>query len=253
MPSVAGPVGMPKEEFLRSVRQALGKGHPTSGGLESPYLRLGEKLADLEAQAQEIQRRNTANRTELLERLAATAQLLGWRVCRSPNPEEAIGYVISVATTLGAQRVVRSDQAVFNTVPLDTALKIQGVGVTTIARDSARSRESLRAEIVAADLGVTGADYAVAETGSVVVVPRKGLSRLVSVVPPVHIAVVRPQEVVDTLDDVFLLRCLEYHRNGGDMGSYLNFISGPSRTADIEQTLVVGVHGPKEVHLVLLG
>ena len=71
--------------------------------------------------------------------------------------------------------------------------------------------------------------------------------------PPIHLALVRPQDVVDTLDDVFLLGRLQYHRSGGDMGSYLNFITGPSRTADIEQTLVVGVHGPKEVHMVLLG
>jgi L-lactate dehydrogenase complex protein LldG len=148
---------------------------------------------------------------------------------------------------------VRSDQDVFQELSLDLALQSLGINVTTIARDEEHSRETLREEIVAAGVGITGADYAVAETGSVVILPRQGLSRLVSLVPPVHIALVRAQEIVESLDNVFLLRRLDYHRNGGDMGSYLNFISGPSRTADIEQTLVVGVHGPKEVHLVLLG
>ena len=85
-----------------------------------------------------------------------------------------------------------------------------------------------------------------------VVAPRRGLSRLVSVVPPVHVAIVRPSDVVGTLDDLFALRRLEYAGNGGEMGSYLNFITGPSRTADIEQTIVVGVHGPREVHMALL-
>ena len=113
-------------------------------------------------------------------------------------------------------------------------------------------RTEVRRRLSEAGVGITGADFAIAETGSVIVLPRRGLSRLVSVVPPVHVAIVRPQDVIADLDDLFVLRRLEYHRNGGEMGSYLNFISGPSRTADIEQTIVVGVHGPREVHLVLL-
>ena len=121
------------------------------------------------------------------------------------------------------------------------------------AQEAGGDRESIRAAIIEAGIGITGADYAVAETGSVVLLPQKGLSRLASVVPPVHVALVRPEDVVDTLDDVFLMRRLDYHQNSGDMGSYLNFITGPSRTADIEQTLVIGVHGPREVHMVLLG
>ena len=110
----------------------------------------------------------------------------------------------------------------------------------------------VRERIRRADVGITGTDYAVAETGSLVILPRRGLSRLVSLVPPVHIALVRPQEVVESLHDLFLLRRLEYYRRGGEMGSYLNFITGPSRTADIEMTIVQGVHGPKTVHLALI-
>ena len=146
----------------------------------------------------------------------------------------------------------------FQELAVDSTLRRPGIETTIVARDESRSdgtnsRATLRQEMIDADIGITGADYAVAETGSVVVLPRAGLSRLVSLAPPVHLALVRPQDVVDTLDDVFLLRRLDYYRNGRDMGSYLNFITGPSRTADIEQTLVVGVHGPKEVHMIILG
>ena len=248
---MTGPLGTSKEEFLASVRQALGRSAPSSP--EPHYPRLTESVEQLEAQAREMGQRLVEGRGARLDRLAEVAQARGWQVYRTPDPEEALGHIGSVAINLGVKRTVRSDQEVFRQLPVDAALQNLGINTTTIAWDDDHPRRFLREEIVAAGLGLTGADYAVAETGSVVILPRQGLSRLVSVAPPVHVAVVRPQDVVDSLDDIFLLRRLAYYRNGSDMGSYLNFITGPSRTADIEQTLVVGVHGPKEVHLVLLG
>jgi len=245
----AGLPGTPKDEFLSSVRRALGRDATPP---DPPYPRLEDTLSGLEAEAAAVHRRLAEDRTVLLDRLARMAQLGGWNVYRSTGYEEAVAYIESLAASLGVDRVVRTGQEVFEQVPVDGALRDLGLSVTTVVQGEARSRESLRQEIVAAGIGITGADYAVAETGSVVLLARQGLGRLVSVVPPVHVALVRPQEVLATLDDFFLLRRLEYHRAGGEMGSYLNFITGPSRTADIEQTLVVGVHGPKEVHLVLL-
>ncbi|MCH7606466.1 MAG: lactate utilization protein [Chloroflexi bacterium] len=247
---MAEQLGTPKAEFLDSVRRALGR-RPAAP--QPPYWRLQEDLPLLEEQAQRLRARLQEDRSTILERMARVAKDGGWNVSRTSGPEEAIGYIQSLATSMGIERIVRSEQAVFSQVPVDAALQSAGISVTEIAHDETHSRNALRQEIAEAGMGITGADYAVAETGSVIVVPRQGLSRLVSVVPPVHVALVRPEDVIDNLDDLFLLRRLEYHRNGGDMGSYLNFITGPSRTADIEQTLVVGVHGPKEVHLVLLG
>jgi len=242
--------GTPKAEFLQSVRQALGR---SEGPPVPAYPRLTESVADLEEQAAEVRRRLSENLPELMDKLADMAAKGGWKVFRAPGVEEAIGYIESLARESGATQVVRSAQEVFDQTPLDAALTNLGLKVTTVLRDEANPREALREVIRQAEIGITGADYALAETGSVVILPRRGLSRLVSLVPPVHVALVRPEDVLESLDDLFLLRRLEYHQRGGEMGSYLNFITGPSRTADIEMTIVEGVHGPKEVHMVILG
>ena len=116
---------------------------------------------------------------------------------------------------------------------------------------AAEQRQELRDQVVQADIGVTGVDYVIAETGTCVILPRKGVSRLTSLVPPVHVAVVEKGQVLETRDDLFALKRQELLEKG-DWGSYMSFITGPSRTADIEQTLTIGVHGPGEVHIVLV-
>ena len=244
------PLGTPRAEFLERVRQSLGR---SAGPPLKPYYRLEEDITELRERAEVVQSHLTENRSELLDRFAEVAGLRGWQVFRTSNPEEAITHIQGLAMDREIESIVRSDQDALKQFPLDEPLRAAGVSVTTVARDDSHSREDLRGTIAASGMGITGADYAIAETGSVIVLPRKGLSRLVSLVPPVHVAVVRPDDLIESLDDLMLFRRLEYHRNGGDMGSYLNFITGPSRTADIEQTIIVGVHGPKEVHLVLLG
>lgn len=242
--------GVSKEEFLQSVRESLGRDDTPPA---QPYQRLLETTADLENQAAEIRQRVRENLPALLDKLADMAQKGGWNVFRAADGEEAIGYIETLARNQEAERAVRSGQEVFDQIPVDDALRGLGLTITSIIQNDATPRRALREVIRRADIGITGADYALAETGSIIVMPRRGLSRLVSLVPPVHIALVRPEEVLESLDDLFLLRRLEYHQRGGEMGSYLNFITGPSRTADIEMTIVEGVHGPKEVHMVLLG
>ena len=263
-------LGIPSATFLDSVRRALGR--PDAPPSE-PYPHLADDAAALREQAAAVRQRIANDLPALTTQMADTAALRGWQVHRAPNPEAALDYVVSLANQLGITAAARSEQAVFDAIPIDAALANAGVicwpavyppinpdpdNPNAVDNDdadtdnAAAERNAVRRRLAASGIGITGADYAVAETGSVIILPRRGLSRLVSVVPPVHLAIVRPQDLIATLDDLFILRRLEYHTNGGDMGSYLNFITGPSRTADIEQTIVVGVHGPREVHLVLL-
>lgn len=242
-------MGIPSPQFLASVREALGR---EEGPPADSYGTLDDRLSELESRATDIADRVSQEMPVLLDKMADTAALRGWNVVRCDGGEDALDYVVSLVRRLGVTSVARSEQPVFDVVPVDAALAGAGALVFPAVYEDDAGRPALRRRLAECGMGITGVDYAIAETGSVIVLPKRGLSRLVSVVPPVHVAIVRPSEVIGTLDDLFALRRLEYHRDGGDMGSYLNFISGPSRTADIEQTIVVGVHGPREVHLVLL-
>jgi L-lactate dehydrogenase complex protein LldF len=115
------------------------------------------------------------------------------------------------------------------------------------------ARKYLRKAFIEADVGISGANLAIAESGTVVVVTNEGNDRLVTTLPPIHVVVVGMEKIVETLEDaVAVLRVLAPSATGQLQTSYVSFITGPSRTADIESALTVGAHGPAEVHIVLL-
>jgi len=98
-------------------------------------------------------------------------------------------------------------------------------------------------------VGITGAYCAIAETGTLAMLSGAGTPGSVSLVPETHIALVEAARVVAGMEDVWTLLRAEH----GGLPRAVNFISGPSRTADIEQTVTLGAHGPARVHIVLVG
>jgi len=115
------------------------------------------------------------------------------------------------------------------------------------------ARESLREKFIAASVGISGANMAIAETGTLVLVTNEGNADLTTTLPPVHVALFGMDKIVASLDDaVAMLRMLPRSGTGQVMTSYVNWITGPSRSADIEQSLTIGVHGPSELHCVIL-
>ena len=97
-----------------------------------------------------------------------------------------------------------------------------------------------------ADVGITGATCAIAETASVAMISGGPRRRLASLAVPVHIAVIRADQIVaDLLDWATALPA--------DLPAYQVLVSGPSKTADIELVLVIGVHGPREQHVIVVG
>jgi L-lactate dehydrogenase complex protein LldG len=92
---------------------------------------------------------------------------------------------------------------------------------------------------------VSEATYGLAETGSVVLLASPNEPRARSLLPDVHVSLLREDRILPGLDELFAAV-------GADLPSALAIVTGPSRSADIEQTLTIGVHGPGEVHVVLL-
>jgi len=114
-------------------------------------------------------------------------------------------------------------------------------------------RESLRSIWMKAEVGITGANCLIADTGSIILVENEGNARFVSNAPPTHIVVAGIEKLMLTLEDAsVLLKVLPTYATGQRLSSYVSIITGPSRTSDIELTTVLGAHGPNELHVVLM-
>ena len=99
------------------------------------------------------------------------------------------------------------------------------------------------------DVSITGCEYLVARTGTIVMSSAQSSGRTASVYAPIHICIAFTNQLVYDLKDALQAAKDKY---GNNIPSLITFATGPSRTADIEKTLVVGVHGPKEVYLFLV-
>lgn len=96
------------------------------------------------------------------------------------------------------------------------------------------------------DAGISTAQAAIAETGTLVLDCARERHRLVSLVPPVHIAILEASSIFQTLAEA-----LAFVHQNGNISPAVTFITGPSRTADIELTLTIGVHGPQELYVIV--
>ena len=103
--------------------------------------------------------------------------------------------------------------------------------------------------LATSDAAITGCECLVARTGTIVLSAAEQSGRTVSVYAPIHICIAYSNQLVFDIKDALEAIHKKYN---GNIPSLITFASGPSRTADIEKTLVTGVHGPKEVYLFLI-
>jgi L-lactate dehydrogenase complex protein LldG len=160
-----------------------------------------------------------------------------------PDAGSAVTAIVDLVRSRATRGVLLAGGAFIDTLPLAPALSALDLEVYSV---ESLSHADPRQTFFAADVGITGMDHVIAETGTLALTTRPDQPRSASLLPPVHIAVAHRRQILPDLFDLFSGR---WHEG---LPACLSLITGPSKTGDIELRLVTGVHGPGEVHLVLV-
>ncbi len=174
---------------------------------------------------------------EFWEAFETNAKNAGTEIFKVKTAAEATEIVTNLVKFTNAKKVVAVDGPLQAAAKINDELKALGVAVYTDAADIAEHAES-------ADIGISSVEFAIGESGSVCMDGLAYESRVVTMLPPLHIAFLNSNLVVPGINEAFETIAQVY-----DHG-YISFITGPSRTADIERVLTIGVHGPSRLVLI---
>lgn len=218
-----------RDSFLARVRQAVGEGNRP--GVAPPLPSRGH-VGYQGAGA------------DPLARLQAEFTAAGGFFHLVPDAAMARRVIRRLLAERSAQRVLIGDGAFVDSLDLQKILLDDGLHVERVA-DLGRTAD--REAFFAADVGISGVDQVIAETGTIVQCSRHDQPRSLTLLVPIHVAVARREEILPDLFDLF-----EGPARPATMPGCLTLVTGPSKTGDIELRLVTGVHGPGEVHLVVV-
>ncbi len=211
-----------RDEILNTIRRSLRRGALDDKTRQA----LDERLA---AHPVHIQ---PAQPSPLVERFAEKLQAVSGTLAHAASIKQAvqaIGHYLAESSL--PLRLVAAPDPFLMSFPWPAGLGIE--------YRAARGQDQV---------GLTGAFAAIAETGSLVLLSDPASPTTLNFLPDVHIAILRRERIMPYIEDVWALLRTER----GAPPRAVNFITGPSRTADIEQTIQLGAHGPRRVHVVLL-
>jgi L-lactate utilization protein LutC len=221
----------PRDAFLQRVRQAVQAGNRAGGVPLGPRGDIGYQGAGPDPVA----------------RFRAECTAAGGHVHLAGDQEAAAAKVLELVQAATARKVLVGQGAFLDRLRLPERLRGLGLEVATVG---ALAPATCRDSLFAAEVGISGVDYLVAETGSVMLQARPEEPRSLSLLPPVHLAVAERRQLIPDLFDLFTALGAGLPKEPA-LPSCLTLITGPSKTGDIELRLVTGVHGPGELHVIL--
>lgn len=233
-----------RKDMIQRIRKALGRKADNSFGIRE----IAENLPD--SRLTDVM--PLISKEELLPKFEAELTRVAGIPHRAADRAGLGEILLAILSSANAAKVVLSRNSVLAELNVESMLRAWGKDVSVWPSSEPASPRVFAQASFAATVGITGVEFALAETGSLVVTSVTEGAQIASLAPPVHVALYRRSQLIASLDE--LLERLPVPRDPGqlNLGRSVVFITGSSRTADIEQILIRGVHGPGEVHAVLV-
>ncbi len=159
------------------------------------------------------------------------AEAVSAEVFHVPTASEARDTLLRLVAAAGVKKAVAVESPLQKEAGITEALRSRGIAVYTDPGEIA-------AHAATADIGISGVEFGIAETGSVFQDGCAIATRLVTILPPLHVVFLPAAKIVPGITEAFEIIAENFDRG------YFGFLTGPSRTADIERVLTIGVHGP---------
>lgn len=247
----------PRIEFIDTVRRALSRKFTA----ERPLAKFIQNGLNTEAckLLQRIAGRDIASHLELLEMLIESGKQVNAVVIAAKDANSVAAAIAKIAADKSAEwgdekSVVAWDHPLVKSLSLSTHLLPLNIPVyfPDMQSGMADPQETLRKHAAGAFIGVTAADYCIADTATLTMKTRPGQPRCVSLLPSIHIAVIQLEQILTNLKELYTLLRWSPVEQAEGITRCMTFITGPSKTADIEATLIYGAHGPREMFIFVL-
>ncbi|MBM4452432.1 MAG: lactate utilization protein [Chloroflexi bacterium] len=199
----------------------------------------------------------TTKTAQLVEQFKASVSLTGAILYQAKDTQDAREYILKLAQERNIKNAVETKSNLASNMELAKHLEKSGISITETSPDSAIAidvdKHALRDKYINADLGISEADIAIAETGTLVLIGNDGSTRLGAVLPRIHLTLLDTRNLVETLDDATArVKSLPQKKTKGKMPAYITYLTGRNTTADIPGAIFARAQGPAEEHIVLV-
>lgn len=241
-----------QDAFITKVTTALG--HPIQRARIHKKFLYRSDLDDTEEILTRIQRRSPAERLALLNQLIVQGKPLNLHVIPTKDISTTAASIAELIEEKspewdGPKSVAAWQHPLIDALDMEPLLTDRQVMYFTAIPVVGTSNSSYRHQLANAFVGITSANYCLAETATLVINTNPARARAVSLLPTIHVAVIELEQIIGNLAELFALLKKEGNRPCVGLGNCLTMITGPSKTADIELTMVHGAHGPRELYL----